>query len=53
MDKHKAFTIWPDLSKDQKAWELAKVAMGPDAHIGAIIDRAVQIKAVLQREQSA
>jgi hypothetical protein len=38
---------WPDLSKDQRAWELAKVALGTDAPISAIAKRAQEIKETL------
>jgi len=35
---------WPALDKDQRAWELAKVALGPDADLHALVSRAQQIK---------
>lgn len=44
------FTVWPDLSRDQKAWELAKAELGTDAHIHALVDRAVRIKESLKGE---
>lgn len=40
-------TAWPDLSKDTRAWELAKVALGKDAPLQQIIARAQEIKAAL------
>lgn len=40
-------TVWPDLSKDQKAWELAKTALGPDAALSDVIRRAQEIKEIL------
>ena len=43
-------TKWPDLTVDQRAWELAKTACGPDAPLGTIIARAQQIKNVLNAE---
>ncbi len=40
-------TTWPDLSKDQRAWELAKVALGADADLHALVSRAQEIKETL------
>lgn len=40
-------TMWPDLSKDQRAWELAKVALGEDAPIHTLVARAQEIKNAL------
>lgn len=39
--------VWPDLSKDQRAWELAKVALGPNASISDVAKRAQAIKETL------
>ncbi len=40
----KTTTRWPDLSKDQRAWELAKSAAQPGEEISATIARAQRIK---------
>jgi hypothetical protein len=40
-------TRWPDLSKDQRAWELAKVALGKDAPLTELVQRAQRIKETL------
>jgi hypothetical protein len=37
-------TVWPDLSKDNKAWELAKIALGPGADPSDLARRAQEIK---------
>ena len=39
--------LWPDLSIDRRAWELAKVALGPDAPLSELIGRAQEIKVSL------
>jgi hypothetical protein len=38
---------WPDLSKDQKAWELAKAAAQPNEPLSDTIARAQQYKEAL------
>jgi hypothetical protein len=35
--------VWPDLSRDQQAWELAKATLGPSASVREIANRAVDI----------
>jgi hypothetical protein len=35
---------WPDFSIDRKAWELAKTALGADAPVSALAQRAQEIK---------
>lgn len=53
-------TVWPDLSKDRRAEEQAKIALGwkdlnfgamtdaeKDVHVRALITRAQQIKSIL------
>lgn len=47
--EHTTKTMWPDLSKDQRAWELAKVALGSGAPLGAVVARAQTIKEALVR----
>lgn len=41
--EHTTKTMWPDLSKDQRAWELAKVALGPNASSAALFNRTREI----------
>lgn len=38
---------WPDLTKDQRAWELAKSAAVQGESLSATIDRAQRIKEAL------
>lgn len=38
---------WPDFSKDQKAWELAKRAAEPNEELTVTIARAQRIKEAL------
>jgi hypothetical protein len=44
-------TQWPDTNIDRRAWELAKVALGPEAPISDVITRANEIKETLKKEQ--
>ena len=41
---HTLRASWPDLTKDQRAWELAKIALGPKAPWEKVIARAQEIK---------
>jgi hypothetical protein len=41
---------WPDTDVDRRAWEQAKIALGPDATSHALLERAQEIKEVLKRE---
>ena len=47
MDSPK-FAEWPDLSIDNQAWLLAKAALGGDAIISEIAERAQQIKEAIR-----
>jgi len=38
---------WPDLSKDQKAWELARQAAEPNEALSVTVARAQRVKEVL------
>lgn len=40
---------WPNLTIDQKAWELAKAAAHPDETLSETIARAQQIKVALTK----
>jgi hypothetical protein len=41
--------IWPDFSIDNRAWELAKVALGADAPTSELAQRAQEIKVALSK----
>ena len=38
---------WPDMSKDMKAWELAKIALGPHCTTEQLVRKAQEIKEAL------
>lgn len=40
-------TKWPDLSIDQRAWDLAKKVCGPDAILSEVVAKAQEYKTAL------
>lgn len=46
--KRTATIVWPDLTKDQAAWTLARAALGPNASLREVASRAVDILAELK-----
>jgi hypothetical protein len=41
--------LWPDLTVDKQAWELAKTALGPGASLHDVIQKAQELKEALRK----